>query len=88
MTIGELIQILENYPSDMCVVVSGYEEGYDDLSPEQISVVKIELNTGTQAWQGKHRDIRDRPRPTAGPCPRRRRAGPHPRIELMATRYR
>ena len=61
MTIGELIQILENHPSDMRVVVNGYEEGYDDLSPEQISVVKIELNTGTQAWQGKHRDTRDRP---------------------------
>ena len=61
MTIGELIQILEVHPSDMRVVVNGYEEGYDDLSPEQISVVKIELNAGTQAWQGRHGDPRDRP---------------------------
>ena len=61
MTIGELIQILENHPSDMRVVVSGYEEGYDDLSPEQVSVVKIELHTGSQAWQGRHGDPRDRP---------------------------
>ena len=61
MTIGELIQLLEVHPSDMRVVVNGYEEGYDDLSPEQISVVKIELNAGTQAWQGRHRDPRDRP---------------------------
>ena len=61
MTIGELIQILESYPLDMRVVVNGYEEGYDDLSPEQVFVVKIELNTGTQVWQGRHGDPRDQP---------------------------
>ena len=61
MTICELIKILENHPSDMRVVVNGYEEGYDDLSPEQVTVVKIELNTGTLAWQGRHGDPRDRP---------------------------
>ena len=60
MTIGELIQILGNHPSDMRVVVNGYEEGYDDLSPDQVSIVKIELNAGTQAWQGRHGDPRDR----------------------------
>ena len=56
MTIGELIQILEDHPSDMRVVVNGYEEGYDDLSPEQVTVVKIELNAGTLARQGRHGD--------------------------------
>ena len=43
------------------VVVNGYEEGYDDLSPEQVSVVKIELNSGTEARQGRHGDTHDRP---------------------------
>lgn len=61
MTIGELVRLLETYPLDMRVVVDGYEEGYDDLSPEQISVVRILLNTGTEAWQGRHGDPRDRP---------------------------
>ena len=69
MTIGELIQILESYPLDMRVVVDGYEEGYDDLSPEQISVMRILLNTGTEAWQGRHgdpRDLSERPQNLAG----------------------
>ena len=39
MTVEELIQLLETYPPDLRVVVNGYEEGYDDLSPEQVSVV-------------------------------------------------
>ena len=59
MTIGELIRLLESYPPDMRVVVNGYEEGYDDLSPEQISVAKILLNTGVHAWEGRHGDPRD-----------------------------
>lgn len=69
MTIGELIRLLETYPLDMRVVVDGYEEGYDDLSPEQISVVRILLNTGTEAWQGRHGDPRglsERPQSLAG----------------------
>ena len=59
MTIGELIQILESYPPDLRVVVNGYEEGYDDLSPEQICVARILLNTGAHSWQGCHGDPRD-----------------------------
>ena len=59
MTIGELIQLLESYPPDLRVVVNGYEEGYDDLSPEQISVARILLNTGVRVWQGRHGDPRD-----------------------------
>ena len=59
MTIGELIRILGNHPPDMRVVVNGYEEGYDDLSPEQIAGVRLLLNTGTQRWQGRHGDPRD-----------------------------
>lgn len=54
MTIEELIRLLESYSPDMRVVVNGYEEGYDDLSPEQVNVVKIELDTGTREWEGQH----------------------------------
>ena len=35
MTVNELLQLLKGYPPDLRVVVNGYEEGYDDLSPEQ-----------------------------------------------------
>ena len=54
MTIQDLIRILGTYPADMRVVVSGYEEGFDDVSPERIAVVKVQLNRGTKDWQGRH----------------------------------
>ena len=64
MTISELIRLLESYPPDMRVVVNGYEEGYDDLSPEQISIVQIHLNSGIHSWQGEHGDPHDLPERT------------------------
>lgn len=54
MTVQELIRILRTHPADMRVVVNGYEEGFDDVSPEGIAVVKVRLNRGTKDWQGRH----------------------------------
>ena len=54
MTVRELIDLLERYPTDMRVVVNGYEQGYDDLHPRQISVVNIALDTGVHEWEGRH----------------------------------
>ena len=34
MTVKELMKFLEKYPDDLRVVVNGYEDGYDDISPE------------------------------------------------------
>ena len=56
MTTAELVRILQSHPADMRVVVNGYEDGYDDLSPEQLRVVKIALNTGKLQWEGMHGD--------------------------------
>ncbi len=56
MTIAELIELLGGYPPELRVVVDSYEEGYDDLSPNQMIVQKICLNTGTESWQGMHGD--------------------------------
>lgn len=61
MTVRELIDLLERYPGDMRVVVNGYEQGYDDLSPQQISVLGIALNTGVHHWEGRHGDHNDLP---------------------------
>ena len=63
MNVRELIEVLSQYPDDTRVVVDGYEDGYDDLSPEQITPVKIALNTGQHRWEGKHGDPDD---PTDG----------------------
>ena len=56
MTVGELTRLLQRHPRDLRVVVDGYEDGYDDLSPEQLSVVSITLNTGKHRWEGRHGD--------------------------------
>ena len=54
MTVAELIRILARHPAGLRVVVNGYEEGYDDLSPGQVSRFKIALNTGQHQWEGEH----------------------------------
>ena len=57
MTVKELVELLGKYPDDLRVVINGYEEGYDDLSPERISVVKIQLDTQIHDWEGQHSDF-------------------------------
>ncbi len=57
MTVDELVRLLATYPPGMRVVVDGYEDGYDDLSPEQLRVVKLSLNTGTHEYVGTHGDV-------------------------------
>ena len=42
------MKILQTLPTDLRVVVNGYEDGYDYLSSKQVSVVKIALNAGKQ----------------------------------------
>ncbi|MYC08253.1 MAG: hypothetical protein F4X57_13965 [Chloroflexi bacterium] len=54
MTVHELIVLLETYPDDLRVVVNGYEDGFDDLSPDSLKVVEITLNTGTESYVGEH----------------------------------
>ena len=57
MTVYELIQLLRKHPADLRVVVDGYEDGYDDLSPKRLRVVKMSLNTGTREYVGAHGDV-------------------------------
>ena len=59
MTVRDMIKLLGHYPEDMPVVVNGYEQGYDDLSPSQIEVIPVVLNTGSHQWEGKHGDPDD-----------------------------
>ena len=59
MTVKELVEHLGKYPDDLRVVVNGYEDGFDDVSPERISVIKIQLDTQTYDWEGQHSDFHD-----------------------------
>ena len=54
MTVSELMEYLQGFPGGLRVVVSGYEEGYDDLTPEQIRRIRIGLDTGKRDWEGVH----------------------------------
>ena len=56
MTVDELTQLLARHSSGLREVVNGYENCYDDLSPDQLSVVRIALNTGKHRWEGLHGD--------------------------------
>lgn len=51
MTVKELMELLEKYPDDLRVVVNGYEDGYDDISPERIFTRKIQLDAGMHDWE-------------------------------------
>ena len=57
MTVKELVELLGKYPDDLRGVINGYEDGYDDLSPERISVIKIQLDTQIYDWEGQHSDF-------------------------------
>ena len=59
MTVKELVEHLGKYPDDLRVVVNGYEDGFDDLSPKRISVIKIQLDTQIHDWEGQHSDFHD-----------------------------
>lgn len=56
MTVKELIQILGAYSNDLRVVVNGYEGGFDDITPDRISVIQIQLDVGTEDWEGQHEE--------------------------------
>ena len=54
MTVQDLIELLATYPSGLRVVVNGYEDGFDDVVPERVSVIQIELDVGQEGWEGRH----------------------------------
>lgn len=54
MTVRELVECLQRFPGGLRVVVNGYEEGYDDPRPEQITRIRIGTGTGKHDWEGVH----------------------------------
>ena len=61
MIVQELMELLSKYPADIRVVVDGYENGYDDVKEELISVRAVRLNVGKEWWDGQHDDACDEP---------------------------
>jgi len=56
MTTADWADIWLNYPSDLRVMANGYENVYDNLSPKQLSVVRIASNIGQHPWEGRQGD--------------------------------
>ena len=52
MTTAELIENLKQFPSDTRVIVSGYEDGYNDIS--DVKKVTIKLNVHKEEYYGAH----------------------------------
>lgn len=50
-TVAELINILHQYPADMPVVVSGYEDGYENFN--QPYVIKVKHMPENPYWDGQ-----------------------------------
>ena len=50
-TVGELIEILKSYPDDMPVLVSGYENGYENFYHP--SVQKVGHLPENKYWDGE-----------------------------------
>ena len=44
MTISELIEQLKKYPSDMRVIIHGYEGGYDDINHFKEQEIILNVN--------------------------------------------
>jgi hypothetical protein len=57
MTVAELIKKLRQYPDDLIVSVSGYEEGYTDA----FNIVRMDLilNYHSEEWNGPHELIQN-----------------------------
>ena len=54
MTVAELIRKLGEFPASACMVVQGYENGYDEVSG--IKDVCIAPNTDSEWYNGSYED--------------------------------
>lgn len=55
MTVGQLIEALAAFPSDMPVMVNGYESGYD--FPSAISVKHLGDSDYDPSYEGRFSDL-------------------------------
>lgn len=61
MNVRELIEHLEKYRGGLRVVVSGYEDGFDELLPARIEVRQVSRNINRPGYDGEFARAADRP---------------------------
>lgn len=54
MTVKELIEELQKYSPDKLVLVTAYEQGYNEL--EKVTEVKVNYKPSDKYWIGEYRD--------------------------------
>ena len=54
MTVNELIAELQKHPPETRVVVSGYEQGFDDVS--RLASISIARKPNAKEWEGLWQD--------------------------------
>ena len=54
MTVSELIAELRKQPPENRVVVSGYEEGFDDIS--RLTSISVAPKPNAKEWEGRWQD--------------------------------
>ena len=57
MTVKELKEKLVSFDDDLIVLVSGYEDGFNDIS--EIRKLKIKLNVNKRWFEGAHEESDD-----------------------------
>lgn len=61
MTVQELIEALSQFPSDMPVVVRGYESGYNDI--QNVKPLSMQLSINKTWYYGAHGSNDEHPEP-------------------------
>lgn len=56
MTVGELVRHLQNFKPDLRVLVDGYEDGYEDIEPGCVDVVRAVIDYQEPGWEGPHKN--------------------------------
>lgn len=56
MTVSKLIELLKMHDPDKLVVVSGYEEGYDELKSVHEIKIKPDPTAVDKHWKGEYTD--------------------------------
>ena len=54
MTVGQLITELQKHNHDKLVLVSGYEEGFDELT--KVYEIKVSYKPTDKHWKGEYTD--------------------------------
>jgi len=54
MTVKQLIEKLQEHHPDKLVLVSGYEEGYDELT--MVCEIKVNYKPTDKHWKGEYTD--------------------------------